>query len=280
MSSIISAQRGLAAIAAGVLSFFLIAANPFSSGAPAGRTGAPGEGNCTFCHKGSLVNSGQGNVVINAPASSQPGVTYDFTVVVTDPIATRFGFEITAKTDGAVFVGEWILVEASGTRFAGTGTDYVTHNEPVFLTNSTAFLVRWKAPATDVGDITFFAAGNGATLGGSSGDLIYTSSIRVSAGGMVHSESENVIADFRITDVFPIPFTEYTTFKFDLAQPGFVKIEIFDITGREIYTASLGSFSAGSHSARLSSGNMPGGILLYKLIAGKESATGRIILIR
>ena len=160
----------------------------FSAGPPVKRTGAAVDGgiNCTACHStyGPANSDARGSVVISA-ANYVPGVKQIVTVSVEHPEALRWGFQLIARTT------------ANQTKQAGTFTsDAVvrirceTGNEPCnggieFAEHSNAprtaagegftFNVTWTPPATDVGNVIFYAAGNAANGdGGLTGDRIYT----------------------------------------------------------------------------------------------------------
>ena len=72
-------------------------ARAFSSGPPAGYTGAPGEEPeaCAECHV--PADAGTGHISINAPQTYVPGQTYPITVTHTNPDLSRirWGFELT-----------------------------------------------------------------------------------------------------------------------------------------------------------------------------------------
>src|SRR5258705_4732961 len=72
-------------------------AQAFSSGPPAGYTGAPGEEPeaCAECHV--PVDAGTGHITITAPQTYVPGQIYQITVTHTnpDPSRIRWGFELT-----------------------------------------------------------------------------------------------------------------------------------------------------------------------------------------
>ena len=72
-------------------------ARAFSSGPPAGYTGAPGEEPeaCAECHV--PADAGTGHISINAPQTYVPGQTYPITVTHSNPDLSRirWGFELT-----------------------------------------------------------------------------------------------------------------------------------------------------------------------------------------
>src|SRR6478609_1686191 len=72
-----------------------------STGAPAGNTGAPGDGTCVSCHGGSPITSGTNwnnfTITTNVPASGYtPGATYIITVTHAVAGINKWGFEAVA----------------------------------------------------------------------------------------------------------------------------------------------------------------------------------------
>lgn len=164
----------------------------FASGPPPGRTGAPGESNCTGCHSG-VVNSGSGSVMISGiPDSYQANEEFTLTVKVSDPGQLRWGFQITALDAQNRPAGAVSPINRNLTRTAsGTGTlegrTYVEHTSEgtqVGTRDSASWQVKWTAPSSDVGPVTFYAAGNAANNNNaSSGDNIYTIALTMGATG-------------------------------------------------------------------------------------------------
>lgn len=147
-------------------------------GAPTGRTGAPGESTCTSCHN---QNSGPGQVSIIAPATYTPGQTYQIQVqnVTTDTSRTNWGFEL-IPLNGANMAGTLINLNAN-TRLRVSGTKtYATHTLAGTFPNTSGgstWTFNWTAPATNVGNVTFYAAGlHGDNAGDDAGDQTYLTS--------------------------------------------------------------------------------------------------------
>lgn len=158
----------------------------YASGPPAGHTGAPGESTCIQCHSGTL-NSGPGSVTITGvPASYEPNQEFTITVHVQHPDRRRWGFQITALDGQDRPAGKLSLINRNVTKLVNgtgdqTGRTYIEHT-----TNGTfagqaqggEWDVKWTAPAEDVGQVTFYAAGNAANNNNaSSGDSIYTTAV-------------------------------------------------------------------------------------------------------
>jgi len=146
-------------------------------GAPTGRTGAPGETTCTACHS---QNAGGGQLRIIAPTNYTPGQTYQIQIqqTNTDTSRTDWGFETIAVTSGNAMAGTFTNTTANTrTRVASTKT-YVTQTTAGTFANQlggATWSFNWTAPATDVGNVTFYAAGlQGDGGSDTSGDQTYT----------------------------------------------------------------------------------------------------------
>lgn len=151
------------------------------SGAPTGRTGAPGETTCTACH---AQNSGIGQLSITAPANYTPGQTYQIQVqnTTTDTSRRNWGFELISLA-GAAMAGSYAnLTTNTRIRVAGTKS-YVTQTTAGTFQNQTGgstWVFNWTAPTTNVGNITFYAAGlHGDNDGSEDGDQTYTTNVVV-----------------------------------------------------------------------------------------------------
>ncbi len=163
----------------------------FSSGPPGGNTGAPNELTCATsgCHSGA-VNTGPGQFTITGlPARYDPGMTYQVTVTnsTSDNSRRRWGFQLTALTSGNARAGN--LANNSGFTSIlnddgpGGNRQYIEHNlQGTFAGDGSpaAWTFNWTAPATNVGSVTFYAAGNQANNNGNNtGDQIYTTTLTV-----------------------------------------------------------------------------------------------------
>lgn len=187
----------------GLLSRFVViaAAVPillyaYSTGPPAAKTGAPGEGVCRDCHGG---GSGGGKVELRFPGGMvyTPGVKQQLTITITDAVASWYGFELSARVAGdnsqagtlAIAQGESnIRVICSDFRPRGTGgcpasapIEYIEHS-PARQTNT--FRIEWTPPAADRGPVNIYLAANAANGNGApTGDSIYTANYTLTPAG-------------------------------------------------------------------------------------------------
>jgi uncharacterized protein (TIGR03437 family) len=203
-----------AAVIMGAIPFLLWA---YAEGPDAGKAGVPGESNCTEagCHVGTLNPTGfGGSVKVGLPgaATYTPGVKQHLVVTIADGTAKNWGFELTARlaSDPKTQAGSFTSTDAftavvcgvpsldivqevfldfgkSQTCPAAKPLAYVEHTlsgSSRIKTGSMTYEFDWTPPATAVGNITIYVAGNAANAdGNNTGDHIYTSNVTLSAAG-------------------------------------------------------------------------------------------------
>jgi hypothetical protein len=146
-----------------------------STGPPPGRTGAPGEGTCLFCHRSYPLNDPSGGVVLDGlPDSYTPGEPIEFTVTVyqdgTGGVRKDWGFELTVLDADDTFAGTLMDSDPKNTHVVsseeGSSTRYYIEQT---LTGSffdpdgadvATWTMIWVPPDDDVGPVTFYVAGN------------------------------------------------------------------------------------------------------------------------
>ena len=180
----------LPALLAGLVGFLLThdsgtaPVHAFSAGPPAGYTGAPQEEPeaCAECHV--PPDAGTGKISITAPQTYVPGQTYSITVTHTnaDPTRLRWGFELTVLDNASdEKAGELQtadgLTQVLNNAGPNSARQYIEHTAVgtfIGQQNGASWTFNWTAPGTDVGPVTFYAAGNQANNdGNTSGDYIY-----------------------------------------------------------------------------------------------------------
>lgn len=159
-------------------------------------TGAPDEpvsgdgASCHYtpdCHVSFGLNFGPGTFAIEAPSSYEPGMTYVITIDLAQTGQARWGFQMTAIDGLLQGAGTFAPSDANTQRQiqfdSFTDRKYISHTEvgtAVGQANGNSWSFQWIAPDTDVGPVTFYAAGNAANNNNLSlGDYIYTTSATI-----------------------------------------------------------------------------------------------------
>jgi uncharacterized protein (TIGR03437 family) len=174
----------------------------YASGPPARHTGAPGDPTtCTECHTGSAVGTGVQIAFADGSTTYTPGATKQMRVTVTDT-ARIYGFQATARLASNLSNGQ-----AGTFRPVGTSTQVICENdsarpsssscpssapvefiEHTLAGTSNTFEFEWVAPATNVGDVRFYVAGNAANGNGqNTGDRIHTANLTATAGAAANA---------------------------------------------------------------------------------------------
>ncbi len=79
---------------------------------------------------------------------------------------------------------------------------------------------------------------------------------------------------------YPNPFNPQTTIPYEIAQPVHVIIEIFDVLGRRVKSFDKGVINAGRHQVTFNADKFVSGLYFYRLNAGGEIFTRRMMLIK
>jgi hypothetical protein len=79
---------------------------------------------------------------------------------------------------------------------------------------------------------------------------------------------------------YPNPFNPVTTIRFQLPEARYVKLVVYDITGREVARLMDQNMSAGFHAVEWDGSNSASGLYFYKISAGRFSVVKRMLLVK
>jgi hypothetical protein len=101
----------------------------------------------------------------------------------------------------------------------------------------------------------------------------------------VAQTSEQKPRQFSLKQNYPNPFNPETTIRYQLAEPGLVRLEIFNLRGQQIRTLVNERRSAGAYSVKWdgrddSGRSVASGVFLYRLNAGESTESRKLVLIR
>jgi hypothetical protein len=249
-------------------------------GAPAGRSGAPGEQNCTACHSGSVLNGDNENVLTllngGIPVTNYtPGQTYTVSLVMSSN-PTKKGFQSTALDANNLMAGTF-AGQAGNTSINGTTKKYANHTS-MSNTNVTApvWSWSWTAPSAGTGDVTFYVASNKANGNGNdNGDLIYLSQHIISEQGAGITENESVSA----FNLFYAADTKLATVTFESLQQGSMSINLSDMNGKIWNIKQNELVIIGKNKMTLDlSGSYPKGAYVLQAIINGKPFTKNIII--
>jgi len=85
---------------------------------------------------------------------------------------------------------------------------------------------------------------------------------------------------FLLYQNYPNPFNPSTKIKYELAEESKVKLQVFDILGKEIKILVNENQKAGGYEVILNAGNLASGIYFYRLTTGNYTAAKPMVLIK
>lgn len=83
---------------------------------------------------------------------------------------------------------------------------------------------------------------------------------------------------FNSIDNFPNPFNPSTTITYQIVNPGFVSIKVYDVIGKEIAELVKSEQSAGRYSVAFNAENLSSGIYFYRIISNDYTETKKMLL--
>jgi hypothetical protein len=104
--------------------------------------------------------------------------------------------------------------------------------------------------------------------------------IKYSHTTAVNNISSEIPAAFSLKQNYPNPFNPLTNINFSLPSAGFVRVTVFDVTGREIEKLVNEQLSAGTYNVSFDASKHSSGIYFYKLETEKFSDVKKMILVK
>lgn len=123
-----------------------------------------------------------------------------------------------------------------------------------------------------------------AVIVGDSGTVVFVA--RDSATLGVNRRSGALPSEFQLLQNYPNPFNPSTTISFEIPYASDVRLQVFDMAGREVATLVNERLNQGSYGFRFDGGGLASGVYLYRLEAdpvdGKQSYSKvwKMILLR
>jgi len=104
--------------------------------------------------------------------------------------------------------------------------------------------------------------------------------ISIRLGTDVDDFNDNLPTDFGLTQNYPNPFNPTTTIEFSLPERATVRLDVYNMLGQKVATLAEGDFGAGVHTVTWNAVRNASGIYFYRLNAGAEVITRKMILLK
>lgn len=131
-------------------------------------------------------------------------------------------------------------------------------------------------PTTD-GAILFFID----TRNGINNYDLFIQKVKMNGSTILSTGSNNeLVNDYRLEQNYPNPFNPSTSIRFTMPEEGFVKLIVYDVTGKEVKTIVNEKLQAGSHEVSFNGEGFTSGVYFYKLQAEGFSDYKKMLLLK
>lgn len=89
-----------------------------------------------------------------------------------------------------------------------------------------------------------------------------------------------VPGEFALDQNYPNPFNSSTILRYRLPEKGVVTLKIYDMIGREVATLFEGAGGPGEQAVLFDAGDLPSGIYIARMTAGKQTQIRKIVLMK
>ncbi len=124
---------------------------------------------------------------------------------------------------------------------------------------------------------------NGSSLNIAARSITTISTLEISSGEEgIEDENDNDLntVDCYLAQNYPNPFNTATTIEYSIEKAGFVRLKIYDISGREIMTLVEENKSAGKYTVPFKANDLSSGIYFYQLETSGNNIQRRMILLK
>lgn len=219
-----------------------------SNGPNGGLTGAPGEGTCTSCHGGSILdgNTGMNSVILDGGAENFiPGETVSVNVSLTDG-SNKNGFQVVVLDQNDEMAGSFVITDATNTQprtNANGQRSYVTHTNSGNALSSWEF--DWEVPL-GIEEATFYLATNKTNSNNAtSGDQVYVSSHQFT---LEDASLENEIAFENSLQITYNKDINRLVMDFSFDKSDDLSLNIVDLNGRSVHYERFNALAPGEYS--------------------------------
>ncbi|MBN8705897.1 MAG: CotH kinase family protein [Bacteroidetes bacterium] len=105
-------------------------------------------------------------------------------------------------------------------------------------------------------------------------------SINSIVDALAENKKTNLPDEFKLTGNYPNPFNPSTTLQFNLPESGLVRLEVFDLTGKSIFSEERKFSVSGKQYWVWNASGFSSGLFFYRMTWKEQNQTGKMILIK
>jgi hypothetical protein len=172
---------------------------------------------------------------------------------------------------------DWDSLASANTYRIQLATDSL-FNSIVFDTSGVTRSYLQMRPGILLANVKYYWKVNATNLAGT-GPWSVVWNFRVNPTGL-YQYSSAIPKEFKLHNNYPNPFNPITKIRFDIPKNTYVKIRIFDLTGKEIMKLLNDYLSAGAYEILWNANNYSSGVYFYRIEAGSFVQIKKMVLIK
>lgn len=248
-----------------------------NNGPAGGKTGAPGEQNCTSCHSGTAQSGTNENLlVINDDlgfgiTQYTPGATYTVNLTMASNPAKK-GFQVTALNGANAMAGNFVAgsnTQLKTATISGGQRKYATHKSSSNTSATQTWNWTWQAPATSEGAVTFYVATNKANNNNNdNGDVIYLSQY-------IFVNDDASVNETQVENKFEVGYgveKEELVISFSTLSIVPTSLNLVDLQGKSVWSKKLENASVGQNKEFVAvPKHIPNGMYVVHFFLGNKA---------
>jgi hypothetical protein len=253
-----------------------------NNGPAGGKTGAPGEQNCTSCHSGTAQSGTNENLlVINDDlgfgiTQYTPGATYTVNLTMASNPAKK-GFQVTALNGANAMAGNFVAganTQLKTATISGGQRKYATHKSSSNTSATQTWNWTWQAPATSEGAVTFYVATNKANNNNNdNGDVIYLSQ-------HIFVNDDASVNEAQVENNFAVGYgveKEELVISFSTLSIVPTSLNLVDLQGKSVWSKKLENASVGQNKEFVAvPKHIPNGMYVVHFFLGNKAYSAPI----
>ncbi len=197
------------------------------------------------------------------------------------PVNQSFGsltgfYQLTPNGNDGLFAVVWMVKED---QYIGAGSISIMNTTSSYA-QFTVPIEYYTAEVPDTAVIWFVVGGDSAGEGGNVGSFALIDDLSWGPAVGIQEISKTIPEIFELKQNYPNPFNPSTKINFSITEQSYVELIIYDLLGREIERLVSDNYSAGEYSVDFNADNLPNGIYIAKMNAGKYSKAIKMTLLK
>ncbi len=235
----------------------------------------------------SVKSDANGNVFVTGNTSYSPSLSNIVTQKLSPAGQVMWSQNYDGPANGADFVNDMLLTPNGSVLITGT-TEVNSGNLDIFLIkySSTGGFVNsntYNDMSEDEGRKLILLGENDVVLCGLSGTgyaFDKTVLIKFSDVTAITPQNSQIPEGFSLKQNYPNPFNPNTKIEFSIAMASFVKMAVYDVTGKEVEVLVNENMNAGTFEVDFNASKLTSGVYFCKITAGAFTDVKKMILIK